>query len=185
MANTPNCNLPEISVGQSAKETTHNEALWIIDGLLQRGAADIANTPGSSISNGDVYIVGTSAASSFASQSSTVAIYIASTWQFFTASEGWRLWVNDVDRYYRYTGSAWVIDDPDKVHQSITPAASVTVDWGEGSNASLLLDRASTQISMTGAYQGQRCILALQQSSSSGGRAIKHPADPVIQRRQG
>lgn len=55
--------------------------------------------------------------------------------------------------------------------QVITPGASVTVDWSLGKTASLLLDRATTAITFSGALDGQRCVLILVQDGT-GGREV-------------
>jgi len=54
--------------------------------------------------------------------------------------------------------------------QVITPGASVTVDWSKGRTASLLLNRATTAITFSGALDGQKCVLILIQDGT-GGRA--------------
>src|SRR5512146_350900 len=55
--------------------------------------------------------------------------------------------------------------------QTITPGDSVTVDFSDGGRAYLLLDRATTTITLSGGYDGQTCLLILEQDGS-GGRAV-------------
>lgn len=61
------------------------------------------------------------------------------------------------------------LNDPDKIVQALTDAASITVDWSKGSTATLTLARASTEFTFAGAYNGQHCVLLLTQYSGPGG----------------
>ena len=108
MSDTPNLVLPEISSSQSSKEVTHNEALRIIDGLLQTGIIDkdLTAPPGGE-SHGDLYIVGPSATGAWAGYDDYIAHYYNSAWYFYQPNEGWRVWINDEDSIYIYTGSGW------------------------------------------------------------------------------
>lgn len=108
MADTPNLALPEISSSQSSKEVTHNEALRIIDGILQVGIIDKdLSTPPGSPSHGDVYIVGSSATGAWSGYDDYIAHYYNGSWYFYSPNEGWRVWVNDEDSIYIWTGSTW------------------------------------------------------------------------------
>lgn len=55
--------------------------------------------------------------------------------------------------------------------QTITPGDAVTIDWSKSRKASLLLNRATTAISMANAPDGLACILFLVQDAT-GGRAV-------------
>ena len=54
-----------------------------------------------------------------------------------------------------------------------TPASAdmVNVNWALGGHVRLVLDRASTTVNMSGAYDGQKCLLELVQDGV-GGRAV-------------
>jgi len=60
--------------------------------------------------------------------------------------------------------------------QVITPGDSVTVDWSLGRTASLLLNRATTAITLSGALDGQKCVLILKQDGT-GGREVTFGAE--------
>ena len=59
-------------------------------------------------------------------------------------------------------------NDPNKLVQTLTDAASVTIDWSRGSTAEIILDRATTEFTFAGAYHGQRCVLIIKQYSGVG-----------------
>jgi hypothetical protein len=54
------------------------------------------------------------------------------------------------------------------VIQAITPADAVTIDWSKGRTAWLLLNRATTAITMTSGGDGEGLILILQQDTVGG-----------------
>jgi hypothetical protein len=59
-----------------------------------------------------------------------------------------------------------------------TPASAdvINLDWSKGSHARINLDRPTTTINMTGAYNGQKCTLELVQDVV-GGRAVAFGAN--------
>lgn len=58
---------------------------------------------------GDAYIVGSGASGAWTSQDGNIAWY-STSWNFVTKREGMIVWVKDEDKFYYYTGSAWVAD---------------------------------------------------------------------------
>jgi hypothetical protein len=64
------------------------------------------------------------------------------------------------------------LKDPNKMVQTLTDAASVTINWSLGSTALITLDRALTTFAMTGAYNGQRCVLVVKQYAGIGAIAF-------------
>jgi hypothetical protein len=61
---------------------------------------------------------------------------------------------------------------PDEMVQTLTDAATVTIDWSLGSTAQITLDRATTTFAFTGARNGQRCVLTVKQYSGPGAVAF-------------
>ncbi len=110
MATTSHLNLTLLEQSQAQKEVTVNAALAAIDAVLNTGATDkdLATPPGSP-SEGDVYIVGSSATGDWASHDNDIAYYLNSAWAFITPNEGMVLWVNDENMLYVWDGSSWVV----------------------------------------------------------------------------
>lgn len=107
MENTTNLKLPLLISNQSQKEITHNEALTIIDNILQNGIIDKdLTTPPASPNPNDLYIVGTSATGDWADEDGHLAYY-DNGWRFLEAREGATFWVNDEDCLYTYNGLSW------------------------------------------------------------------------------
>lgn len=107
MESTTNLKLPLLVSNQSQKEVTHNEALTIIDNILQNGIINKdLTTPPTSPNSNDLYIVGTSATDDWEEQDGHLAYY-DNGWRFIEPREGTTFWVNDEDCLYTYNGSTW------------------------------------------------------------------------------
>jgi len=106
---TPNLSLPLMIRNQSGKEVTHNEALVIIDVLLNNGIIDKdLSTPPTSPNEGDTYIVNTTATGDWLNQEGKIAFY-NNGWRFIAPKEGFTVWINDENLLYSHTGSSWQV----------------------------------------------------------------------------
>lgn len=118
--------LPEITVGQAGKELTHNQALGILDQLVQARVADKdLSTPPGSPADGAMYIVGAAPTGAWSSKATQLAYWLSSVaaWSFIVPAAGWRVWVTDESKWYQYSGSAWVVDSIGNPPQCIAIAA--------------------------------------------------------------
>jgi hypothetical protein len=107
MTNTTNLAIPLVAQNQAQKEVTVNEALSVIDAILNCGAIDNGlATPPVSPAEGDLYIVGASATGGWLGQDDNIAYY-NTTWKFIIPNEGMTIWVHDEDMQYSWDGAAW------------------------------------------------------------------------------
>lgn len=107
---TPKLTLPELAVGQAGKELTHNDALAILDQLVQARVIDKdLNAPPGSPVDGAAYIVGPSPTGTWAGSANKLAYWRSASgaWRFLTPVAGWQVWVTDESKQYRYSGSSW------------------------------------------------------------------------------
>jgi len=108
MTTTNNLNISLVAQNQSQKEVTVNEAISVIDAILNRGAVHLGtNTPPGSPNAGDLYIVGSSPTGGWSGKANNIAYY-NTTWKFIAPNEGFTIWVNDENISYTWDGSAWV-----------------------------------------------------------------------------
>lgn len=115
MSYTPNLSLPLLVQNQSGKEVTHNEALVIIDTLLNNGIVNSdQNTPPVAPSTGDTYIVGLTPTNDFITHENELAFY-NNGWRFLTPNEGLTIWNNSEDKLYTYNGSSWIASSSSSV----------------------------------------------------------------------
>lgn len=107
MTTTTNLAMSLVQQNQAQKEVTVNEALTLLDAILNRGAVSLGDeTPPGSPGNGDVYVLGASPTGDWATHGTDIAWY-QGTWRFIAPNEGMTLWVNDENKYYHWDGSAW------------------------------------------------------------------------------
>lgn len=108
MESTTNLKMPLLVSNQSQKEIIHNEALIIIDNILQNGVIDKdLTTPPSNPNSNDIYIVGASATGAWSGKDNQLAFY-DNGWRFIEAREGFTFWVNDENKLYSFDGSNWI-----------------------------------------------------------------------------
>jgi hypothetical protein len=107
---TSNLSLPFIVAAQAQKHVTHNEALRVLDAVVQLSVLDRDLTaPPVSPAEGARYIVAGSPTGAWAGHAGSIAAFQDGAWAFYAPEEGWRAWVADEARLYAWTVSAWVL----------------------------------------------------------------------------
>jgi hypothetical protein len=108
MATTPRLDMAYILTGQSQKEITHNEALNDLDALTQISVADMTtNAPPGSPVTGDSYIIGPFPTGVWSGHAGKIASWY-SGWRIKAPKEGFRAWVQNLDRELVFNGASWV-----------------------------------------------------------------------------
>jgi hypothetical protein len=107
---TANLLMGELAESQSSKSVTINEALHVLDALVQCAIIDrdLATPPGSPV-NGNVYIVAGSPTGAWVGHTNHLAQWDVTAWRFHVPEEGWMCYVRDEDALLVYTGSAWTV----------------------------------------------------------------------------
>jgi len=109
MSTTPNLGLPYIDAGQAQKHVTHNEALRVLDTLVQLAVLDRdLAAPPVSPAEGQRWIVKTGATGAWSSHDNRIAAWQDGAWQFSTPAAGWVAYVADEEILVAWDGSAWV-----------------------------------------------------------------------------
>ena len=105
---SPVLSLPLIQPAQAQKHVTHNEALDILDALVQMAvtSADQSDPPAAPLS-GDMYIVGSAPTAAWAAKENAIARYWNGNWRFYTPQEGWRAWVVDTGQMRVFGAGNW------------------------------------------------------------------------------
>lgn len=109
MDETTHLQLPYILAAQSQKHVTHNEALRVLDVVVQLSVVDkdLATPPASPL-EGTRYIVGSSPSGAWSGHGGKVAAWQDGAWAIYAPVTGWSAWVDDESQTYIYSGSAWV-----------------------------------------------------------------------------
>ncbi len=109
MTDTANLGLPCIEGSQAQKHVTHNEALRILDTLVQLAVfdRDLTAPPGSP-AEGQRWIVRATATGVWAGHENAIAAWQDGAWQFCPPQTGWLAYVVDEGALLAWSGSAWV-----------------------------------------------------------------------------
>lgn len=111
MTDTANLALPIIDAAQAQKHVTHNEALRILDTLVQLAVVTRSlGAPPSSPSEGQRWIVQASPAPTggWSGRGDQIAAWQDGAWQFSAAKTGWVAFVVDEGALLVWAGSAWI-----------------------------------------------------------------------------
>lgn len=102
--------LPLLAAGQAQKEVYHNEALTIIDIVLEGAVEDhLVADPPASPTEGQCWIVAASPTGDWAGRAGQVAGWTAGGWRFVSPRPGMAFWHIPAGCLVRYDGSAWQV----------------------------------------------------------------------------
>lgn len=104
---TPNVGLTYAEAGQAQKHITLNEALRLLDAVVQLAVQSVASAPPAEPEDGERYIVGTSPTGAFAGHANKVAAWQDGAWAFLTPRPGWRAWNVDAEELRVWSGDEW------------------------------------------------------------------------------
>lgn len=106
---SPICGFPYIMPSQAQKHVTHNEAIAMLDALVQLSVLDRdLATPPVSPAEGDRYIVGPSPTLGWTGQANRIAYFNDGAWDFLVPRNGWLAWVADEATILTFNGTNWV-----------------------------------------------------------------------------
>lgn len=152
MTTTPKFGIPDLSDQQANAETTHNDAIRLLEAMASRAVIDrdLSAPPGSP-TDGDTYIVKAAGSGDWASQDNKIAVYITDAWKFITQAEGNSVYLQDENVDVLWNGSAWIAYGG---FQTLTDAATVAWDAGKGTNAKVTLTASRTIGAPTNLHTG-------------------------------
>lgn len=164
--------LPLILPAQAQKHVTHNEALRLLDVMVQLAVKSRAQTtPPTSPVLGDRYIVPLAASGAWAGQAGRIALFESGAWQFFAPLAGWQAWVEAEAMMAVFDGMVWggLADGPLSVTQlGVSATADATNRLAVSSPATLLNHAgAGHQVKLNKALAGDTASL-LWQTGFSG-----------------
>jgi Protein of unknown function (DUF2793) len=100
--------LPYILAAQAQKHVTHNEALRLLDAVVQLSVLDRDLTaPPASPADGDRYIVASGGTGLWAGWDLNVTIWVDGVWMRLVPRPGWLAWIADEATFFIWNGSAW------------------------------------------------------------------------------
>ncbi|MCH2078624.1 MAG: DUF2793 domain-containing protein [Rhodobacteraceae bacterium] len=130
--------LPYILAAQAQKHVTHNEALRLLDGLIQLAVLDRDLTaPPGSPADGDRYIIASGATGDWAGWDQNVALWTDGAWMRLQPRTGWRAWVEDEGLLLVYDGAGWVGTTPSELQNMALLGVGTTADASNPFSAKL------------------------------------------------
>ncbi|SMX32750.1 DUF2793 domain-containing protein [Octadecabacter ascidiaceicola] len=106
---SPILSMPYIQPAQAQKHVTHNEALFLLDAVVQLAVEDATlSAPPASPAPNARYIVGGSATGDWAGNENSVALYTNGAWTFFVPIAGWHADILSTGATLRFDGTDWV-----------------------------------------------------------------------------
>jgi hypothetical protein len=143
---TLNINLPLIEAAQSQKHITHNQALQVLDVLVQLAVINrITTSPPGTPANGDRYIIASVATGVWAGKETQIASYENGGWVYYIPSEGWFCWDRGANEAVLFNTSWGVfggggggISDGDKGDVVVSGGGTV---WVLDSGANIVVNR--------------------------------------------
>lgn len=101
--------LPFLMAAQAQKHVTYNEALRMLDSMVQLSVLDRhLSAPPASPAEGARYIVPANATGVWSGWGNSVACWLDGAWMRFLPAPGWLAWVIDEAQVLVWNGSAWV-----------------------------------------------------------------------------
>lgn len=172
---SPRLDLPFIQPAQAQKHVTHNEALRVLDVLVQLTVTAFgATTPPSLPLEGEVHALGAGASGAWAGQDGNLAVYVDGAWQFHTPQPGWAATLSGTSGLRVWTGSAWEAASSDTldnmVHLGINTTADSTNRLAVASPATLLTHAGDDhRLKLNKASAGATASLLFQSNWSGRG----------------
>jgi hypothetical protein len=113
--------LPYILASQAQKHVTHNEALRLLDAMVQLSVLDRTRTaPPVSPTDGDRHIVASGATGLWAGWDLNVAFWVDGVWMRLVPRPGWLAWIAAEQAFVVWNGSAWdLVGEPVDVSDAV------------------------------------------------------------------
>lgn len=118
---TPNLSLPFIMPAQAQKHVTHNEAIELLDMVVQLTLESSgATTPPVSPDEGQAWALGAGATGDWGGHDGQIATWRGGGWLFVAPREGWIAWVRDLTELQVWSGGGWVTKGGDPLLQNLS-----------------------------------------------------------------
>ena len=165
--------LPYIPPSQAQKHVTHNEALRLLDVMVQLAVeAFDAQVPPASPTEGEVYALGTGTSGAWAGQDGKIAAWLDGAWTFLAPRAGW-IGATPTGELRVFDGSGWItpgLELQGLESLGINTTADLTNRLAVASAATLLTHAgAGHQLKINKASAGDTASLLFQ--SNWSGRA--------------
>jgi len=129
MDRSPNLSLPYLAAAQAQKHVTHNEALRVLDAVVQVGALSrVLTAPPVSPDDGDCYLIAADPTGVWAGHADELAAFQDGVWAIYEPKLGWLAWIANEEALVAWDGSAWVVAGGGSVNPASHVGVNATAD---------------------------------------------------------
>jgi hypothetical protein len=113
--------LPYLAAAQAQKHVTHNEALRLLDAMVQLAVLDRTRTaPPGSPADGDRHLVASGGTGVWAGWDLNIAYWVDGAWTRLVPRPGWLAWIAAEGIFASWTGSGWqALGAPENVSDAV------------------------------------------------------------------
>ena len=113
-------NLPYIQPAQAQKHVTHNDAIELLDMIVQLTVQDFdAITPPTSPAEGETWALGAAPTDAWTGQAGDIASFRGGGWLFVAPQTGWQAYGVIPEQMRVYTGTLWVNSSADPSFENL------------------------------------------------------------------
>ncbi len=176
MSNSPNLSMPFIMPAQAQKHVTHNEAIELIDALVQLRIAelDLAEPPADA-TEGQVFGIGAGATGPFEGRDGALACHYGGGWIFITPRDGFCAWIVSKQAMHVYREGTWRLLSDERSTGTVD-GLGINTTWNQGNRLSvsapetlLSHENAGHRLKINKAAEGETASVLFQNAFS--GRA--------------
>lgn len=182
--------LPYLMPAQAQKHVTHNEALQILDGIVQMSVlAFEALTPPGSPAEGAIYALGAAPTGAWAGQGGKLAVFRTGGWLFVTPKTGWLTHDAAADQFRLLRGGQWQpllqnlaglgVGTTSDATNRLSVSAGATLLSHAGSDHRLTVNKAATAATASLLFQSNWSGRAEMGLAGTDNFALKVSADGV------
>lgn len=104
--------LPLLWAGQAQKESTHNEALALLDLAVAAGVKAVGvNAPPADAAPGEAWVIGDAPVGVWAGRARALAGMTGGGWRFVAPFEGLSVWIAPEKLQARFVNGGWIVGD--------------------------------------------------------------------------
>lgn len=148
MENSSRLTLPYIMPSQAQKHVTHNEALRMLDALVQPCVETLpTDAPPEAPVEGMVFAIADSASGDWIDKANMVAAFQDGAWTYFTPRQGWQFFVKDDNSHIIFDGSQWVVMASDTISSALS---NLGINAGSDADNRFVISSANSLFSHEG-----------------------------------
>jgi hypothetical protein len=104
---TTHLDMPFILPSQAQKHVTHNEALLLLDAVVQLSVTEERSAPPAAPEPGQRFLVTSGPTGAWSGHAGEIAIFQDGYWAFVEPKTGWQAWFETTEKFRIFDGTTW------------------------------------------------------------------------------